>query len=176
LIGRLWATLARWAEDDVEQRDAVLAAALRIVPRSGELWVERGRALARAGAWHELEGCWSSALVFTPQYGDLFVEMLRACLWRRLASRFGLSARRGEVGAQALAEELRAWNTEPVEQLCVLAHPNHGLVFDRIMARLGGDSCCLAIQVLAAAKKEMADALLAAAPEERLHDILFEMD
>ena len=163
--------MARWAESDTAQRDAVLAAALRLVPRSGELWAERGRALARAGAWSDLETCWSNALVFTPQYGDLFVEMLRASLWRRLASRFGLAARRGESGTGPLAEELRAWRTGPAEQLCLLAHPNHGLVWDRLVAKLG-DSC-LVLQVLACAKKEMADALLAADSDQLLRDVLF---
>jgi hypothetical protein len=171
-----------------------------------QLWVERGRSLAREGAWGAaLESCWSHALVFTPQYGDLFVEMLRAALWRRLASRFGRSARRGSASEAALREELRAWRTEvsslwnfaarsntpfsgkravpiappishhfkAVEQLCVLAGPNHGLLWDRLLARLGGERACVPLQVLARAKLDMLAALLAASPDELLHDVLF---
>jgi hypothetical protein len=174
LIGRLWATLARWSEGAVDQRDSVVAFALKLVPRSGELWVERGRSLARESAWgEEVEMCWSNALVFTPQYGDLFIEMARAAFWRRLASRFGSAATRGQCSTVELEDETSAWDTEAVEQLCVLASPNHGLVWDRLAAPLGGENCCLPIQVFAIAKREMKQLLAAAPRDVLLRDALY---
>ncbi len=174
LIGRLWATLARWSEESVEQRDSVVAFGLKLVPRSGELWVERARSLARESAWgQDVEACWSNALVFTPQYGDLFIEMARAALWRRLASRFGSAATRGQCSVAELDEETAAWDTEAVEQMCALASPNHGLVWDRLAATLGGENCCLPIQVLAIAKREMRQLLEDTPRDVLLRDALY---
>ena len=172
LIGRLWATLARMLESEEQQQEAVVATALKLVPRSGELWVERGRALSRAGVWAN-EACWSNALIFTPQFGDVFVEMQRSQLWRLLASRFGLDALRRHASTQELEETARAWDTAQIEQLCVLAGPNHGLTWDRLAAKLGGETGCIPVQVLAYAKCELLERLLAAPMDQKMRDIVF---
>ena len=176
--GRLWAAWARRLEEREEAAAAVMGAGLRLVPRAGELWAERGRAAARKGNWAEAGKFLSHALVFTPQYGDVFLEMARASLWRLLARQFGLSARLAHLNAAELDSVLKSWNTTEVEHLTVLCNPNHGSLWDELAFERGWG--VTPIEVLAAHKlrllnlirnpsKNVDDALL-------VRDVLFNAD
>ncbi len=177
--GRLWALLARLlAKSHERQREAaqqqmperfaemslprrVLEAALVLVPRSGELWAEKGRWHSCAGQWHEAEMCWQKAIAFTPQYGDVFIEMIRGRMFRCLASRFGISATRNSVPASEIQAALDMhWNTTLEEELCVLTQPNHGIEFDEIHSSLGPRTYG-SLLVLAKAKLNLSKAVLA---------------
>jgi tetratricopeptide (TPR) repeat protein len=169
-IGRLWATLARFVESREKQSEAILAAGFRLVPRSGELWTERGRALARQGRWELVGGCFEKAIVFTPQYGDVFIEMARASLWRLLASRFGMYAQT-PIANLDLEEVIRGWNTTEAENLCVLSNPNHGYLWDRYTEQLSWG--CIPIEVFAKAKMDLISRLRFAKEGHSLREIVF---
>lgn len=108
------------------------------------------------------------AKCFTPQFGDCFIEMMRAQLARVLCSRFGFGATCAQFVAGG-AEALCGWNTTTAERACVAATPNHGLAWDHY-ARNGASL----VEILACAKSDMVEALRTAAPETLLMDALFD--
>lgn len=52
------------------------------VPKSGELWCEGGRIYAELREYENASKCFRTAIHFTPQYGDSFVEELKILLLR----------------------------------------------------------------------------------------------
>lgn len=82
--GRLWAVLIQLkAHESPEDQLRVLYNALRLVPKSGEVWCEAARLFTNPKTMYfdlnRARKCLSFALQFTPQYGDSFIEWLR--LW-----------------------------------------------------------------------------------------------
>ena len=168
--GRLWAAWARRLEARPSDAEAVTGAGLRLVPRAGELWSERGRALARRGSWTEAAQSFSHALVFTPQYGDVFLEMARASLWRLITRRCGLAAQRGHVELTSIFAQ---WDTSEVEHLVVLSNPNHGSLWDVHALELGWGA--LPIEIFAWHKLDLMQRLrdCDGMSSELVRDILF---
>jgi tetratricopeptide (TPR) repeat protein len=107
--GRLWAVmiqLQRGRASDSRQL-AVFHRALTEVPKSGEVWCEGARIALRRGNLAEARTFLDYAIQFTPQYGDSFVEYMRL----------------------ELLEHGRNARTRRLEQLCVNADPNYGLMW-----------------------------------------------
>lgn len=106
--GRLWAIMIQLSQDlGVSEQMRVFKAALREVPKSGEVWCEGARIAMRHGKWAKARTFIQFAIQFTPQYGDSFIEFIRLELLEKgpLAS----------IGA--------------VEQACVNADPNYGTLW-----------------------------------------------
>lgn len=94
-VGRLWAVYAQLVrsvaatgsgplaeEDRAAVSHAAVVAALRAVPRSGEVWCEAARlwldpTLPAVFSPRLARRCLALAMHFTPQYGDSFLERLR---------------------------------------------------------------------------------------------------
>ena len=105
--GRLWATHVQLlAHAPAGEQAAVLARALAAVPKSGEVWCEGARMHMRHGRYAEARQCLQRATLFTPQYGDSFVECLRVDLL--------------EHGTLTPAR------AAAVQQQCLNAEPNYG--------------------------------------------------
>jgi tetratricopeptide (TPR) repeat protein len=178
-IGRLWALLARLSDRDSSAQRLILLTALEMIPKSGELWTELGRLEARELNWAAAEKCWRNAVNYTPQFGDVFFEMMRCKLLRAVVSRFGISAKRGSVSAEEILQVMQKnWNTSDEEQMCVLSNPNHGLTFDRISMTMGRYfGSYFALHVLATAKVQMMESLLDESNACRLLiDVLYESE
>lgn len=157
-IGRLWALYGRVLGDAGEK---ILDAALVLIPRSGELWVERARAHARKAEWGFAEECFRKGMVYTPQFGDVFIEMARFKLLRCLASRFGIGALRKDIPIDEIRSVVEnSWDTAYEEKLCVLLQPNHGFVYDVVQGKLSRTGNISSLFVLAKAKMEMAEMIL----------------
>ena len=104
--GRLWATYVQLlAHAPPAEQAAVLARALAAVPKSGEVWCEGARMHMRHGRYAEARQCLQHATLFTPQYGDSFVEYLRVDLLEHGTFTAALAA---------------------VQQQCLNAEPNYG--------------------------------------------------
>lgn len=105
--GRLWATHVQLlARAPAAEQAAVLARALAAVPKSGEVWCEGARMHMRHGRYAEARQCLHHATLFTPQYGDSFVEALRVDLLEHGTFTPAVAA--------------------AVQQQCLNAEPNYG--------------------------------------------------
>lgn len=152
---------------------SVLDAALTLLPRSGELWAEKGRFHARRGEWNLADSCFQNGVIYTPQFGDVFIEIMRAKLLRCLASRFGLKANRREISQSEVRLVVETvWNTSNEESLCVLSQPNHGFVYDEVLKSLRKHGNLSSLYVLAKAKMDMVESVLEDR-DETFVDILF---
>lgn len=107
--GRLWALHVQLLAGAAPgEQAAVLARALAAVPKSGEVWCEAARVHMRHGRWADARACLRHATLFTPQYGDSFVEALRLDLLEHGT----LAPARGSA-----------------DQQCLNAEPNYGALW-----------------------------------------------
>jgi tetratricopeptide (TPR) repeat protein len=175
-VGRLWAMLALQA-DDLRQAKTLLATGLRIVPRCGELWTARGRILARNAEWDEAAKAFQFAKIFTPQFGDVYVEMMRTSLYFLICNRFGRDAVCSNVVETELPSVLQKWDTTIIERECCIASPNHGDVWDNYFVDMF-ESAGSQAEMIATAKKDMIDRLQKKIMEksmENIVDVLFKL-
>jgi len=107
--GRLWAVMIQLKQShpDPQQQISCFHQALSRVPKSGEVWCEGARIALRMKNYTDARKFLHFAIQFTPQYGDSFIEFLRLELL--------------EKGANACLKQ--------VNQLCVNADPNYGLMW-----------------------------------------------
>jgi len=125
--GRLWAVLIQLKQPEGEQAQMdVFRAALKEVPKSGEVWAEGARLMMNPLSllFHlpTARKYINFAIQFTPQYGDSFIEYLRLELLETgclgiLDSPFFPSSVEAAVINQSL------------EQLSVNADPNYGALW-----------------------------------------------
>jgi hypothetical protein len=101
-------------------------AAMRLVPKSGELWCEIGRSCARQFDWSQAERCFRFAMEFTPQYGDCFLEHMQMQLARLICSRIGCASVCADLTGQFIQELGEKWDTSECERACIAVAPNHG--------------------------------------------------
>lgn len=109
--GRLWAVLIQLKrrEGPIEQW-AVFNAALKEVPKSGEVWCEGARICVAQCNYKEARRFLDFAVQFTPQYGDSFVEYILLEIL--------------EGGGEAAHVDTRR-----LELQCLNAEPNYGTVW-----------------------------------------------
>lgn len=110
--GRLWAVLIQLNMiDGPKEQMKVFNQALKVVPKSGEVWCEGARIrlnpLSKLFNLDEARRYLNYAIKFTPQYGDSFIEYLRLELLTK---------------GPRLDEDEKIY----LEQLCVNADPNYG--------------------------------------------------
>ena len=123
--GRLWALYLqlkqRFRKSNAEDIHNILTRALRLAPKSGEVWCEGCRyylnPMHGRFSLSKARDCITRALRYTPQFGDTFVEWLRLEILEKLKSM-----------------ESKLWKTKlilsidtsHVECRCVHADPNYG--------------------------------------------------
>ena len=139
--GRLWAALITLrAADGVGAQAAVFRRALREVPKSGEVWAEGARLhLNPLSPLFDPEMAarfLEFAILFTPQYGDSFLELIRLRLVLRLllprARRLYGGAGGGApaaAGEPVSEEAFAAVDVSDIELRCGNAGPNYGFLW-----------------------------------------------
>ncbi|KNC54200.1 uncharacterized protein AMSG_09989 [Thecamonas trahens ATCC 50062] len=155
--GRLWALLIQLrAYSSFDVQKATFHAAVRQVPKSGEVWCEGARLyLNPVSPLFDLVAarkCLQYAMLFTPQYGDSLVESLLLSMLTE--PRFSSLLSEGSVfsdSPQGAASVLATpWAQPPaLLRACALSEPNYGMLWFQYKAKCGEHAT--ARQVLAAA-------------------------
>lgn len=118
--GRLWAILIQLRQGNESEQLKIFRAAIREVPKSGEVWCEGARiALNPASSHFNLKLAkrfLNFAVQFTPQYGDSFVEYLRLKMLCHGSSK--------EIDVDGVEHEPA--HLLKVKQMAINAEPNYG--------------------------------------------------
>ena len=123
--GRLWALYLqlrqRFVKSNAEHVHNILTRALRLAPKSGEVWCEGCRYYLNPRndrfSLSKARDCITRALRYTPQFGDTFIEWLRLEILEKLKA---MESKRWNT------KLIMALDTSHVECRCVHADPNYG--------------------------------------------------
>ena len=121
--GRLWAILVQLKHSHGPDLQRIaFREALKMVPKSGEVWCEGARVHMHPLSPHfdldTADRYLEFAIQFTPQYGDSFIEALR---WELLKL-----DEDSNLSDQEYSDVLNNYDTSRIEQRCVNADPNYG--------------------------------------------------